>query len=80
MAWESISTLPQDGRRVLFTRSVDNSGSPVDVVQGPDLDQVFGWIGIDGKVVVEQVLVGDVAEDWEPTHWYPDPAFDKPPS
>jgi hypothetical protein len=74
-AWETLDTLPNDGRRVLFTRAEEG-----DPVQGPDLVQVFGWMGVDGKVVIEQVLAGEPGEGWQPTHWWPDPAYDQPPS
>lgn len=79
-AWELLDTLPNDGRRVLFTRSVDDSGKVIDVVQGPDLVQVYGWMDVNSKLVPEQTLQGDPGEGWEPTHWWPDPAYDKPAS
>ena len=74
-AWEPLSTLPPDGRRVLLTRS--EGGDPV---QGPDLVQVYGWMGVDGVCVIEQVLAGEPGADFVPTHWWPDAAYDKPPS
>ena len=80
MAWELLSTLPKDGRRVVFTRSVDAEGATVEVVQSDALVQVYGWLGTDGKLITEQVLAGDPGDDFEPTHWYPDPAYDKVPS
>jgi hypothetical protein len=78
--WQPLDTMPVDGRRVALTRSVDDKGDPVQPPVTNDLVQVYGWMGVDGVCIIEQVISGEPEEPFQPTHWYPDPTYDNPSS
>jgi hypothetical protein len=78
--WQTLDTMPVDGRRVLLTRSVDGGGNTVAPQNTGVTPQVYGWMGVDGVCVIEHIVTGEVTEPFEPTHWYPDPTYDNPSS
>ena len=79
--WQSIESVPKDGRAVVLCWAIDADGRPINWAETPESAGVFvqvaSWwqdeIGGEGDWIVYCGMVREPSLHFEPTHWMPLP-------